>query len=241
VKYFTILKIWKCARHNVAPRTFREHRVVTDARVAKHGRRLVKTTGDGCAAWVSVVDAVEGVVAVQAVMAERNEGVPRIGVCCFGSRSTSMALRLSWMNGIVTLYLCQSPKPNARPTASRSTAPDYGHGSGAEFENITSSTGELVRTLHGRFGCRVFNRRKQCSSGIGDLPTVLVADDQRLAEDVQAGRVSEKTFGSIQSGPLEMSIATARFRSSRGNFPLMTRQNLQYSDLKTHEASKRQR
>jgi len=76
VKYFTILKIWKCARHNVAPRTFREHRVVTDARVAKHGRRLVKTTGDGCAAWVSVVDAVEGVVAVQAVMAERNEGVP---------------------------------------------------------------------------------------------------------------------------------------------------------------------
>ena len=28
-------------------RTLREHRAVTDALVAKHGGRLVKTTGDG--------------------------------------------------------------------------------------------------------------------------------------------------------------------------------------------------
>ena len=31
----------------VTARTFREHRKVTDALVAKHGGRLVKTTGDG--------------------------------------------------------------------------------------------------------------------------------------------------------------------------------------------------
>ncbi|WP_291611978.1 adenylate/guanylate cyclase domain-containing protein [Bradyrhizobium sp.] len=69
-------------------RTLREHRAVTDALVAKHGGRLVKTTGDGVLLeFPSVVDAVECAVAVQAVMAERNEQVPpdrrmafRIGV-----------------------------------------------------------------------------------------------------------------------------------------------------------------
>jgi TolB-like protein/class 3 adenylate cyclase len=58
-------------------RTLREHRKVTDALVAKHGGRLVKTTGDGVLLeFPSVVDAVECAVAVQVVMAERNEGVP---------------------------------------------------------------------------------------------------------------------------------------------------------------------
>src|SRR5215468_3688900 len=58
-------------------RTLREHRKVTDALVVKHGGRLVKTTGDGVLLeFPSVVDAVECAVAVQAVMAERNEGVP---------------------------------------------------------------------------------------------------------------------------------------------------------------------
>ena len=58
-------------------RTLREHREVTDALVAKHGGRLVKSTGDGVLLeFPSVVDAVECAVAVQAVMAERNEGVP---------------------------------------------------------------------------------------------------------------------------------------------------------------------
>src|SRR5213078_3127754 len=57
-------------------RTLREHRKVTDALVAKHGGRLVKTTGDGVLLeFPSVVDAVECSVAVQAVMTERNEGV----------------------------------------------------------------------------------------------------------------------------------------------------------------------
>ena len=57
-------------------RTLREHRAVTDALVAKHGGRLVKTTGDGVLLeFSSVVDAVECAVAVQAVMAQRNEGV----------------------------------------------------------------------------------------------------------------------------------------------------------------------
>ncbi|MDH2380786.1 adenylate/guanylate cyclase domain-containing protein [Bradyrhizobium sp. CER78] len=57
--------------------TLREHRKVTDALVAKHGGRLVKSTGDGVLLeFSSIVDAVECAVAVQVVMAERNEGVP---------------------------------------------------------------------------------------------------------------------------------------------------------------------
>ena len=58
-------------------RTLREHRAVTDALVAKHGGRLAKSTGDGVLLeFPSVVDAVECSVAIQAVMAERNEGAP---------------------------------------------------------------------------------------------------------------------------------------------------------------------
>ena len=59
-------------------RTLREHRKVTDALVANHGGRLVKTTGDGVLLeFSSVVDAVECALAVQAVMAQRNEGIPQ--------------------------------------------------------------------------------------------------------------------------------------------------------------------
>ena len=55
----------------------REHRKVTDALVEKHGGRLVKSTGDGVLLeFPSVVDAVECAVAVQEVMAQRNQGVP---------------------------------------------------------------------------------------------------------------------------------------------------------------------
>jgi TolB-like protein len=58
-------------------RTLREHRKVTDALVVKHGGRLVKTAGDGVLLeFPSVVDAVECALAMQAVMAERNQGVP---------------------------------------------------------------------------------------------------------------------------------------------------------------------
>ena len=58
-------------------RTLREHRKVTNPLVAKHGGRIVKTTGDGVLLELpSVVDAVECAVAVQAVMAERNQQVP---------------------------------------------------------------------------------------------------------------------------------------------------------------------
>jgi TolB-like protein/class 3 adenylate cyclase len=59
-------------------RILREHRVMADAVVAKHGGRIVKTTGDGLLTeFPSVVDAVECAVAVQTVMSERNEGVPQ--------------------------------------------------------------------------------------------------------------------------------------------------------------------
>jgi TolB-like protein/class 3 adenylate cyclase len=58
-------------------RILREHRAVSDALVAKHGGRIVKTTGDGVLIeFPSVVDAVECAVAVQAVMAERNKHIP---------------------------------------------------------------------------------------------------------------------------------------------------------------------
>jgi TolB-like protein/class 3 adenylate cyclase len=58
-------------------RVLRDHRAVADMLVAKHGGRIVKTTGDGLLIeFPSVVDAVECAVAVQAVMAERNDGVP---------------------------------------------------------------------------------------------------------------------------------------------------------------------
>src|SRR6202050_5476677 len=59
-------------------RILREHRVVTDALVTKHGGRIVKTTGDGLLIECpSVVDAVECAVAVQAGMTKRNEDVPK--------------------------------------------------------------------------------------------------------------------------------------------------------------------
>src|SRR4051812_21828929 len=59
-------------------RNLREHRTVSDALIARHGGRIVKTTGDGLLLeFASVVDAVECAVAVQQVMEERNVGVPR--------------------------------------------------------------------------------------------------------------------------------------------------------------------
>jgi TolB-like protein/class 3 adenylate cyclase len=58
-------------------RALRDHRTVTDELVAKHGGRIVKTTGDGVLVeFPSVVDAVECAIAVQAVMTERNGAVP---------------------------------------------------------------------------------------------------------------------------------------------------------------------
>jgi class 3 adenylate cyclase len=58
-------------------KALREHLIVLDALVAKHGGRIVKTTGDGLLIeFHSVVDAVECALAIQAVMAERNDGVP---------------------------------------------------------------------------------------------------------------------------------------------------------------------
>jgi class 3 adenylate cyclase len=58
--------------------TLREHRAASDALVTKHGGRIVKTTGDGMLLeFPSVVDAVECAVAVQAVMAERNDAIPQ--------------------------------------------------------------------------------------------------------------------------------------------------------------------
>jgi TolB-like protein len=58
-------------------RILREHRAVTDVLVAKYGGHIVKNTGDGVLLeFPSVVDAVECAMAVQAVMDQRNEGMP---------------------------------------------------------------------------------------------------------------------------------------------------------------------
>jgi len=59
-----------------AARGLREHRAAVDPIVARHGGRIVKTTGDGLLLeFPSIVAAVECAVAVQEVMAERNAEV----------------------------------------------------------------------------------------------------------------------------------------------------------------------
>jgi TolB-like protein/class 3 adenylate cyclase len=59
-------------------RALREYRAVSDKLVAKHGGRIVKTTGDGLLLeFASVVDALECAVAMQTVMAQLNENVPQ--------------------------------------------------------------------------------------------------------------------------------------------------------------------
>jgi TolB-like protein len=61
-----------------AARGLREHRAAVDPIVARHGGRIVKTTGDGVLLeFPSIVAAVECAVAVQEVMAERNAEVPQ--------------------------------------------------------------------------------------------------------------------------------------------------------------------
>ncbi len=58
-------------------RTLREYRAVIDALVAEHGGRIVRSMGDGLLLeFSSVVDAVEYAVAVQVVVAERNQCIP---------------------------------------------------------------------------------------------------------------------------------------------------------------------
>ena len=54
----------------------REHRAASDPIVARHGGRLVKTTGDGVLIeFGSVVSAVECALALQQLSAERNKGI----------------------------------------------------------------------------------------------------------------------------------------------------------------------
>jgi class 3 adenylate cyclase/pimeloyl-ACP methyl ester carboxylesterase len=58
-------------------RVLREHRAAINPIVAKHGGRIVKTTGDGALLeFPSIVSAVECARAVQYLMAERNTDVP---------------------------------------------------------------------------------------------------------------------------------------------------------------------
>src|SRR5216684_8726158 len=57
-------------------RALREHRTAADPLVAKHGGRIVKTTGDGVLIeFGSVVGTVECALALQQLTAERNAGI----------------------------------------------------------------------------------------------------------------------------------------------------------------------
>ena len=69
----------------------RSHRrELIDPKVAEHGGRIVKTTGDGILIeFPSVVEAVACAVAVQRGMAQRNSGWPAAGEALFGSASIS--------------------------------------------------------------------------------------------------------------------------------------------------------
>src|ERR1700677_1537145 len=59
-------------------RILREHRVIADAVVAKHGGRIVKTTGDGLLIeFPSVVDAVECAVAGGRGVTGGKEAIPK--------------------------------------------------------------------------------------------------------------------------------------------------------------------
>src|SRR5216684_9002478 len=58
-------------------RALREHRTAADPLVAKHGGRIVKSTGDGVLIeFASVVGAVDCAIALQKLTAERNAGSP---------------------------------------------------------------------------------------------------------------------------------------------------------------------
>jgi class 3 adenylate cyclase len=71
-------------------RTLREHRKATDALVAKHGGRLVKTTGDGVLLeFPSVVDAVDARWLCKRRWPRGTKVSRRIGGCSLGSGSTS--------------------------------------------------------------------------------------------------------------------------------------------------------
>src|SRR5437868_11124307 len=57
-------------------RALREHRAAADPLIARHGGRIVKTTGDGVLIeFGSVVGAVQCALALQKLAAERNAGI----------------------------------------------------------------------------------------------------------------------------------------------------------------------
>jgi len=82
-----------------------------------------------------------------------------------------------------------------------------------------------------------FNGRKQCSTRVGDLPPIPIAQNQCLAEDVEPWRASGE-----QPGPVSPFCSAANQNSNgssqvdkRNIAARMTGQNLQYCNLKTHE------
>ena len=69
-------------------RDLKSHQSVILPLIGRHGGRIIDTAGDGILAeFPSVIGATECAVEIQAVMAERNEGVPRAAACGFASGS----------------------------------------------------------------------------------------------------------------------------------------------------------
>src|ERR1700719_3265509 len=65
------------AAEAATPAAFKAHRSATSPIILNHGGRLVKNTGDGfLLEFPSVVGAIESAVAMQALMAERNNHLP---------------------------------------------------------------------------------------------------------------------------------------------------------------------
>ena len=64
------------------------HQSVILPLIGRHGGRIIDTAGDGIMAeFPSVIGATECAVEIQTVMAERNEGCPRVAACGFASGS----------------------------------------------------------------------------------------------------------------------------------------------------------
>jgi len=69
--------------------TFKAHRSAIYPIILNHGGRLVKNTGDGfLVEFPSIVEAIESAIAMQALMAERNNHLPADRVMQFRMAST---------------------------------------------------------------------------------------------------------------------------------------------------------
>src|SRR5215472_10884026 len=93
----------------------REHSAAAEPLVAKHGGRIVKTTGDGVLIeFGSVVGAVECALALQQLAAERNAGIA--GERCMEWASASISAT-SWSRATTSSGTASTSRPGSRGIA----------------------------------------------------------------------------------------------------------------------------